>query len=112
MSEVQLDDAEGRLAVKFPPAFRLMWSLHDGQQLQSRRGASRAQKFMFGEALPDEDVRHSQYLGLLGGEVLHAASVKRDSTCSLRLRGNADTGATGCCPLWGSLLYAHTSTAA
>lgn len=38
--------------------------------LQSRRGASRAQSFMFGDSLPDEDVLHSRTLGLLGGEFL------------------------------------------
>ena len=73
VSEAALDQAEAQLALKLPPAFRLLWSLHDGQHLQSRRDASSAQAYLFGESLPDEDMQHHPALGLLGGMRLSCA---------------------------------------
>ena len=56
--------------MKLPPAFRLLWGLHDGQDLHSRQDATRNMEFLLGDALPSS-VRHPvPALGLLGGSHL------------------------------------------
>ena len=66
VSESDLDDAETRLAVTFPPGYRLLMRLHNGQSLQSTEQASRMEAGLFENALPAE-VSGPPSAGLFGG---------------------------------------------
>ena len=66
VSEADLDDAESKLAVKLPMAYRLLLRLHNGQSLQSAGTCSSLEAELFRGELP-EAASGPPSAGLFGG---------------------------------------------
>ena len=113
MSEADLDNAEAKLAVKLPMAYRLLLRLHNGQSLQSAGTCSSLEAELFRGELP-EAASGPPSAGLFGGCVL--VPLLSSSLFSLSLFPSYFPcfwvlwgGRGGACYHGGNLLYINSS---